>query len=255
MSAFEPNPHFMENPIPFDLNQAIQNWRDNLAQSPAFRTENLDELESHLRDSAAALQTRGLSSEEAFMVATKRIGNESLLTKEFGKMNLKVVWLDRILWGLIAIQVWNWVGTFSATLASNLVFFNFSRFSYDLGAHGVVIPVVLLTLANLLGFVGSLGLAWWLIRRFRQALRLGVKAALRTQGTFVLTVAVIFLLCLVMAFLGLATSFMPYPNEQVAAMYSLYGAFSSNLMLAIKTLTLATLTVFLARKRLRLRLT
>jgi hypothetical protein len=245
----------MENPNSFDLNCAIQDWRENLAQSPAFRRENLDELETHLRDSVVPLQDRGLSAEEAFMVATKRIGNESLLTNEFGKMNLKVVWLDRILWGLIAIQVWNWVGIFSATLASNFVLSNFSRFSYDLGVHGVAIPVGLLTLANLLGFVGSLGLGWWLIRRFRQALRLGVKAALRTRGTFVLTVAVIFLLCLVVAFLGLATRLMPYPNEQVAAMYSLYMAFSSNLMMAIKTIALATLTVFFAQKRLRLRQT
>ena len=43
---------------PFDLNQAIQQWRDGLAQSPAIRGENLDELEVHLRDSVATLQAR-----------------------------------------------------------------------------------------------------------------------------------------------------------------------------------------------------
>ena len=51
----------METTTSFDLNRAIQSWRENLAQSPAFRGENLNELESHLRDSVATWQARGLS--------------------------------------------------------------------------------------------------------------------------------------------------------------------------------------------------
>ena len=47
----------MENQTAFDLNQAIQRWRENLANSPAFRSENLNELESHLRDSISTLET------------------------------------------------------------------------------------------------------------------------------------------------------------------------------------------------------
>src|ERR1043165_8539789 len=58
----------MEATTPFDLNQAIQRWRENLGQSPAFRSENLFELESHLRDSIATLQRQGLSDEEALLV-------------------------------------------------------------------------------------------------------------------------------------------------------------------------------------------
>jgi hypothetical protein len=46
----------MQNEISFDLNRAIQNWREQLAQLPAFRSENLDELETHLRDSIAVLK-------------------------------------------------------------------------------------------------------------------------------------------------------------------------------------------------------
>src|ERR1051325_853206 len=69
----------MEATTPFDLNQAIQRWRENLGQSPAFRRENLFELESHLRDSVATLQRQGLSDEEALMVATKRLGSAAEL--------------------------------------------------------------------------------------------------------------------------------------------------------------------------------
>jgi hypothetical protein len=61
----------MENQTEFDLNRAIQQWRAGLADSPAFRAENLDELESHLHDSIRALEAHGLSVEEAFLIATK----------------------------------------------------------------------------------------------------------------------------------------------------------------------------------------
>src|SRR5688572_7943879 len=35
----------MENQTSFDLNQEIQHWRDNLAQSPAIGRDSLDEME------------------------------------------------------------------------------------------------------------------------------------------------------------------------------------------------------------------
>ena len=73
----------METTTPIDLNRAIQHWRENLAQSPAIRGDNLNELESHLRDSIATLQKSGLSAEEAFLVATKRVGNGATLGVEF----------------------------------------------------------------------------------------------------------------------------------------------------------------------------
>jgi hypothetical protein len=97
----------METPTSFDLNRAIQQWRENLAQSPAIRAENLDELETHLRDSVATLQARGLSADEAFLIATKRVGSGALLGKEFGKVNNVNVWVERCLWALVAMQIWS----------------------------------------------------------------------------------------------------------------------------------------------------
>lgn len=108
----------MENQTAFDLNHAIQNWRENLAQSPAFSSENLDELESHLRDSMVALQTRNLSAEEAFLIATKRIGKHNVLESEFGKINGRAVWFDRGLWILLAFQVWTLISGISSLALS-----------------------------------------------------------------------------------------------------------------------------------------
>src|ERR1039457_5316434 len=96
----------MENPTTFDLNNAICRWRDGLRQSPHFREENLAELEAHLRDSVAELQGRGLPDEEAFLLATRRLGNPARLDSEFAKVNRRQVWLHRVLWMLVGIQVW-----------------------------------------------------------------------------------------------------------------------------------------------------
>ena len=97
----------METATPFDLNQEIQRWRETLGQSPAFRSENLYELETHLRDSIAVLQRQGLSAEESFLVAVKRLGKTGSLEAEFAKQNAQSIWLDRALWMLIGAQIWS----------------------------------------------------------------------------------------------------------------------------------------------------
>lgn len=111
----------METTTSFDLNQAIQHWRENLAQSPAFRSENLDELEAHLRDSIATLQTQGLSAEEGFLIAVGRLGRTETLADEFGKMNAAAVWRDRALWmlaGMLFLVIgWNFsLATYTAII-------------------------------------------------------------------------------------------------------------------------------------------
>lgn len=77
----------METTTQFDLNIAVQHWLECLGQSPQIKSENLRELESHVRDSVVQLQTKGLSSEESFMVATHRVGNPLQLEPEFAKVS------------------------------------------------------------------------------------------------------------------------------------------------------------------------
>jgi len=94
----------MENQTSFDLSGAIQKWRRNLAQSVALRSADLDELEAHLRDAISALQAAGLSSEESFLIASRRIGSRDALESEFGKINPGRAWLNRpCLAGLLQI--------------------------------------------------------------------------------------------------------------------------------------------------------
>ena len=91
----------MESQPSFDLSAAVRNWRENLATSPNFRTDDLDELESHLQDSVRELAARGLSAEEAFSIAIRRIGQGHGLAEEFARVNGNTLWIDRLLWMLL----------------------------------------------------------------------------------------------------------------------------------------------------------
>lgn len=111
----------MENPTAFDLSAAVQGWRQSLAQSPSFQSENLDELEAHLHDAIAGLKARGLSEEESFLIAVRRLGRTETLTQEFGKVNAAAVWRDRALWmlaGMLFLTVgWDCINGLSSALA------------------------------------------------------------------------------------------------------------------------------------------
>lgn len=68
------------------MNPAIRRWKDELGRSPILSPESVAELESHLRDSVATLEEKGLSTEEAFLIAARRIGPPGNLEAEFAKV-------------------------------------------------------------------------------------------------------------------------------------------------------------------------
>jgi hypothetical protein len=112
----------MEDQTSFDLNRAIQRWRGELAKSAGFRADDLEELESHLRDSESSLRAQGLTAEEAFLIAVRRTGSRDALAAEFSTINGSSVWLDRLLWmttgGLVISALWS----LSTTLLFALLF-------------------------------------------------------------------------------------------------------------------------------------
>ncbi len=77
----------MESLSDFDLNASVSLWLERLAQSPHFREENVAEMETHVRDSIVKLQSQGLSAEESFLIAIRRVGHVETLETEFGKVN------------------------------------------------------------------------------------------------------------------------------------------------------------------------
>jgi hypothetical protein len=109
----------MENQTSFDLNAAMHRWRESLGQSPEFRIENIDELESHVQDSISDLQGRGLSAEEAFVIATRRVGSGAALAAEFAQVNGQALWIDRGLWMLVG---WAVISGFESLSRSSAMF-------------------------------------------------------------------------------------------------------------------------------------
>jgi hypothetical protein len=86
----------------FDLNNAIQEWRNDLAAQPQLLPDDRRELEKHLTDVMAELRQRGLSDEESFWLARRRIGPPQQLAEEFQKADPNKVWRERVFWMALA---------------------------------------------------------------------------------------------------------------------------------------------------------
>jgi len=80
----------------FDLNEQINKWRSNLAQSQAPGNSDIDELESHLREEIEHLTGLKLSDEEAFWVANHRLGSTDSLAEEYEKINRSSIFRRRL---------------------------------------------------------------------------------------------------------------------------------------------------------------
>ena len=87
----------MENRTEFDLNKNIEIWKSELSQKSNMTQDNINELESHLRDEIHELELLGLNTEESLLIAEKRIGNVEDLRTEFGKINKGIYFRNKII--------------------------------------------------------------------------------------------------------------------------------------------------------------
>ena len=94
----------MENQTRFDLNAAIEYWRQELAAQLNLASDDGRELETHLRDAITGFQQRGLNDEESFWLARRRVGQLPQLGEEFVKADPAKVWRERIFW--MAAGIW-----------------------------------------------------------------------------------------------------------------------------------------------------
>jgi hypothetical protein len=82
------------------LNDLIKQRKKGLSGEESLQSDDLAELEQHLRNSVTELRRSGLNDEEAFLVASSRLGNAAALEMEFRKVNGGRVWRRRIFWML-----------------------------------------------------------------------------------------------------------------------------------------------------------
>jgi hypothetical protein len=77
----------------------IAEWRAYVAKAPALNGRDVDELEAHLRDQIAELDAAGLTTDEAFLVAVKRMGDLDTLSREFAREHSGRLWKQLVLRG------------------------------------------------------------------------------------------------------------------------------------------------------------
>lgn len=233
------------------LESALQSWRESLLERPGLKSDDLAELESHLRDSIAALQSRGLSEAEAFWIATRRLGAGPSLASEFGKVNQGPVWRDRGLWMLVGIQVWGLVAGLSSSLSTSAVSLGLMGARFDFASHGLIIPSSLLAVVHLLSLGVSLYGCWWLVvrkgpglvRMFDQSIQRRARLVLLGLGLVGASLA---------ASMFRATSWVWVAracNPETLARLSQSVSAANLVLWAVQTLGLLSLTIMLARRR------
>ncbi|MEA5031746.1 MAG: permease prefix domain 1-containing protein [Sphaerochaeta sp.] len=76
----------------FDLESQIRQWKTHVYSTGSIGQNDMEELESHLRDSMDELTDRGLSTEEAFLLAVRRMGDIEVIHEEFSKISTEDLW-------------------------------------------------------------------------------------------------------------------------------------------------------------------
>jgi hypothetical protein len=250
----------MENQTDFVLDRAIADWRERLGQSPSYRAENLAELESHLRDSVGTLVGRGLTEEEAFLIAARRVGAPAVIEPEFAKVNRKEIWLGRSLWMLLGIQVWGLITTFAGAMSWTGSQLLIAAFRHVVQApvetdHRMLgIPVtpaimVLFFVADIAALAAMSAGCWWLVKK-----NAGGMSRLLHRESYLVWGAIAFCLALLVgtALRSVGQAVLVRTIGQAGYGSIVWSMSMAGLVLFfLKTIALASLTVFLARRHLR----
>jgi hypothetical protein len=74
------------------LEEQIDQWRSYLRRRQAIHSVDVAELEDHLREQVRGLVNAGLATDEAFLVAVKRMGDLDALSREFALEHSDRLW-------------------------------------------------------------------------------------------------------------------------------------------------------------------
>jgi hypothetical protein len=77
----------------------IAEWRAYVERAPGVNGQDVDELEDHLRHQIAELSAAGLTADEGFLIAVKRLGDVDGLSREFAREHSGRLWKQLLLSG------------------------------------------------------------------------------------------------------------------------------------------------------------
>ena len=75
-------------------------WRAYVAGAPGVNGHDVDELEDHLRHQMAELTAAGLTDDESFLIAVKRLGDVDALSREFAREHSGRLWKQLLVGGV-----------------------------------------------------------------------------------------------------------------------------------------------------------
>ena len=211
----------------FELEKEIKNWKEALVDDGAINAEERRELESHLRESITALHSKGLNEQEAFFVATNRLGPPSDLQQEFAKNNLAGRWRYRLFWMLVGFLSLRAAGSTVAAITKVMgVVMAFSGLSGSIS--GIALLVITVTF-----WIGIFTIG------FRKRQRLGWSG----EGlplTWVVALGAVLVIAPVVSTCGLLVQSRLVDASWFgeAALYSAYGGFALNLLIVALCFTI-----------------
>lgn len=149
----------------FDLERSIRDWRNELALQRSLSTNQIDELEDHLRSTYRSLVEIGLLLPEAWAHAREALGTSTELSTEFRKV-------DGVAWRRFLVAGW---AMFAVSFFLPVHDFGLELFNFEI-ADGVLpgFQAFLLALkgeAGVVGIVSALTNAVMLITMWRIANR------------------------------------------------------------------------------------
>lgn len=89
----------MESRLDPGIEAQIREWRAYLVRRRTIHDVDVDELEDHLRSQMSELGAAGLSGDESFLVAIKRLGGINELSREFARERSNRLWKQLVLAG------------------------------------------------------------------------------------------------------------------------------------------------------------
>jgi len=143
----------MERNTEFNIQEQIDHWVSKIKSEPSFTESDSEELKSHFLDSIDKLKATGLNDEEAFLVASHRIGTTVDWEEDYSQANNQVIQMRRsvlILAGILVYFCLYYFIEFSTKLlfiillAENINGYLAVNwvFRYLIGAHIVIIIIV-----------------------------------------------------------------------------------------------------------------
>jgi hypothetical protein len=174
-----------------DVEMQIEQWRNALRASDAFRTSDIDELEGHLREEMERLHPLGLSTAESFLIARHRLGETDALESEYQKVNARHRPLRHLSWMVFGVLAYFAGGYIAAAIFHGGETLVFELLAGSVGGvlHaliGIVSEVAPPMVALLIGWVVLRGGFW-----ARLGARLRPRSQYRKAGLVVTVAALI----------------------------------------------------------------